>query len=886
MTTKPASEPTPGGEVPKGKSRPGRWRRRAVVGLVCLVVAGGVLWLAQRLGRPEDLVYTPAGGMAEAQALVARLLATNRPWLEPEPRRATYSFRRTLNEWSPGRAWNEKSLRHLRTREAETLGPFSARWKSGDNERIGVLLETPLPALLDTNSSYSLQMVGQTTWQRRRVLAVDVTFQRPVGGRVGMGVGSTHYSSAGFETRAVRILIDPVKAVPLFVGTSDKGGFSNSPRFWSKFVFRPDYLELPGGLAPRLVEWRRPDISWRSRYEFQVTNGFWFLSHGRSVIGPSRTVFNGWSRLEQRLEVTSLEVGPIRPGDLQQEYPTRLTAGDSSLERARAWQFGPEDIFHVSGFKLAVGQELQLELGPADLGIGYCSEGALWAILIPRAGGSLTSRSAAKSEQLAHVWLRFHPKEIGRLFPQETLSADGSEALRAKMCAIANIKMLSGHAADGRATIPNPGEVRVDVDTQEGPRRVFEVDTSGGQARYVAEFESRALNLSPEAIDSMSQPLPDHRQEIAQQNRDRTRPRVVSVHPAPGATGVATTTELRLRFDRPMEPLGLGLTWESGEFRPGDFARYDSNTLEFVLPVKLRPGVLHQIAVNKDEPMLGMGGFVGTNGKPAALYAWRFITENGPAWSNAPPGGPSAAQGTAAAPAGVTDPKLLSLLQRMQQQRATLTALVEQVQTVSLSGGRKYNASGATFKWQPPNQCYGDVSQIMGGRFRLGCDGQTWWWETGSVDAPGLALCPTNGMQVVNLSLADPFGLSTDSPGTAVTNLGLVYVGTTNRAGTDFYVVEAKPSGSRWWIHAQAYRVALVAQGDYQLRFFYEAVNGRLASAGFAPPKFPGIKIEGPERLDADYTQRFVNLADGADGRMSVRWGKMGPKARSSSGLN
>jgi hypothetical protein len=46
------------------------------------------------------------------------------------------------------------------------------------------------------------------------------------------------------------------------------------------------------------------------------------------------------------------------------------------------------------------------------------------------------------------------------------------------------------------------------------------------------------------------------------------------------------------------------------------------------------------------------------------------------------------------------------------------------------------------------------------------------------------------------------------------------------------------------------------------------------------------VKAKGPEALDADYTQRFVNLCDGSDGRMSVRWGKVGPKARSSSGLN
>ena len=71
--------------------------------------------------------------------------------------------------------------------------------------------------------------------------------------------------------------------------------------------------------------------------------------------------------------------------DLLQRYPTKLTAGDTRPEHARPWEFTDGDIFRVARFRLEVGKELRVEIGPADLGIGHCADGAVWAVLIPRA---------------------------------------------------------------------------------------------------------------------------------------------------------------------------------------------------------------------------------------------------------------------------------------------------------------------------------------------------------------------------------------------------------------------------------------------------------------------------------------------------------------------
>ena len=56
--------------------------------------------------------------------------------------------------------------------------------------------------------------------------------------------------------------------------------------------------------------------------------------------------------------------------DLLQRYPTKLTAGDVALERARTWEFTSADIFRLSRFDFEAGKDLHVEVGPADLGIG------------------------------------------------------------------------------------------------------------------------------------------------------------------------------------------------------------------------------------------------------------------------------------------------------------------------------------------------------------------------------------------------------------------------------------------------------------------------------------------------------------------------------------
>jgi len=188
---------------------------------------------------------------------------------------------------------------------------------------------------------------------------------------------------------------------------------------------------------------------------------------------------------------------PAAGVDLLKRYPTALTEGDTSPDRARSWEFTGADVVRLSQFHLAVNTNLLVEAGPADLGIGHCVDGAVWAVVIPRDKGELTSSAASGPEAVAHVWLRFHPGQIARIFPPETVFSDGAGGLAPKMQAIANAKMTSSWQASGRAMIPDPKDLTVDVDTKAGVRRFFVVNTEAKTAEYVDAFEQRAIKLPP-----------------------------------------------------------------------------------------------------------------------------------------------------------------------------------------------------------------------------------------------------------------------------------------------------------------------------------------------------------------------------------------------------
>ena len=92
-------------------------------------------------------------------------------------------------------------------------------------------------------------------------------------------------------------------------------------------------------------------------------------------------------------------------------------------------------------------------------------------------------------------------------------------------------------------------------------------------------------------------------------SRPSQSPHIVSVFPDRNATDVQTDTEIRIRFNQPMNPEKFNIEWSTDYrtrpsnvgFRMRGPVRYLAETYEFVFPVRLTPDSLHRIQVVTED---------------------------------------------------------------------------------------------------------------------------------------------------------------------------------------------------------------------------------------------------------------------------------------------
>lgn len=185
--------------------------------------------------------------------------------------------------------------------------------------------------------------------------------------------------------------------------------------------------------------------------------------------------------------------------DLLNKYPTKLESGDRAPQNARPWTFEESDMFELSGFKLEIGADLKVEAGRSDLGIGHTKDGAVWAVVLPRDKSALQASATRQTEAVSHLWIRFHPARINRLFPPDTVTTNGNRMRFAEIQRIAGAKLPGSFHAGLNVMIPEPRDLVIDADTVEGPRRFFVVDHDAASVKYIGAFESRAMP-KPKAI--------------------------------------------------------------------------------------------------------------------------------------------------------------------------------------------------------------------------------------------------------------------------------------------------------------------------------------------------------------------------------------------------
>jgi len=367
-----------------------------------------------------------------------------------------------------------------------------------------------------------------------------------------------------------------------------------------------------------------------------------------------------------------------------------------------------------------------------------------------------------------------------------------------------------------------------------------------------------------------------------------SEPRVVSVTPAPGSD-VAMFAILRVEFDQAMSPYCYGLTDVSegratrGSARLGPRVECDAEVKEFRIPVIFPPSGQNSIILS------GFRAATGVEAEPMVLtyqsskhlfsaewYTY-FIQKR-------------------------RDPTLRYVLDQMRRVRQTVTSLEETVQVVSMysSGGNtgtRLRGSRSVFRLQSSRQFYGDVSQRMDCPFVVGSDGKTCWFRWREY----VEECSFEDVGQRNLLFCDPLETLTADVSTALDRSYVEYLGTSVLGGRRCHRLQTwggRLSGSSawcwardWWVDEETWMpVQLIKYwgGPSRMvhRFRYESVNKPIDITKFRPQGVEGLPRKLVEPLGEGYTTRFVTVKDGSNGRMSVRWGKLGPKGRYSGGLN
>jgi beta-lactamase regulating signal transducer with metallopeptidase domain len=480
-------------------------------------------------------------------------------------------------------------------------------------------------------------------------------------------------------------------------------------------------------------------------------------------------------------------------------------------------------------------------------------------------------------------------------------------------------------------------------------------------------------------------------------------PRVVDVFPQDGARNVDPVTEIRLRFDRPMDPSRANLAWDSRDrlgYRLAGPMRYDERTRTFSLPLHLTPGGVHRItagSVDRDGP-LRPEGFASVEDVPAKPFSWSFTTsDRGNVAGAEPPRvtsvdpppdtqqalltplrvtfdrpmDPSSYGVTGPVPADGREPELLNhpdydpasrtfalllklppdwngdvrlvgfrsaegaavtpvtlpyrtrrellapslrarleraatdstglvrFLERVRAARRDRPGLREDVITTLTSGPgvpgwhRRYSTSGATFAIRDDRHFYAEIDEIMGLPFQIGCDGETCWFRREGE----FSTLPVNEVAEKNLLVGDPFGASSRAkPSEIIRNRKLEDLGLTNALGhpcrrirswdVQLFASEFVTSPVDWFIDVESLLPVRIDIGTYTMDFTHPHLGEPIPDDLFRRRADPRIREAQAEPLAEGYTRRFLNVIDGSNGRMTVRWGSKGPGGTSSSGLN
>ena len=162
----------------------------------------------------------------------------------------------------------------------------------------------------------------------------------------------------------------------------------------------------------------------------------------------------------------------------------------------RDWRCGPEDVFELKSFRYTLGGGLAIDCGPSDVVFGHCGTNVVWAVVLPREPGRVKSKDTDE-ESVRSIWMRFNPALVGKLFPKKTVKGAGDPGAVLDALRVCRHKVDGCWQAGSWPIIPYRKSVVFDIDTPEGKRRMFMVDTEKGTAKYEHFFATKPVPARP-----------------------------------------------------------------------------------------------------------------------------------------------------------------------------------------------------------------------------------------------------------------------------------------------------------------------------------------------------------------------------------------------------
>jgi hypothetical protein len=177
--------------------------------------------------------------------------------------------------------------------------------------------------------------------------------------------------------------------------------------------------------------------------------------------------------------------------DFSHRYRATLDYAEES--RGYPWTCTAQDVWRLKEFSYALGNEFAVRLGPSQVVFGCHGTNVLWAVVIPDQPGLVVKAEQGRGEHITSIWMRFHPARVGELFPAAAVVGQGDAKARPPALRVAAHKMRGCWHAGNVPMVPSRNVITLDMETQEGRRRFFSLDTNSGKIEYQDFFRTRTV---------------------------------------------------------------------------------------------------------------------------------------------------------------------------------------------------------------------------------------------------------------------------------------------------------------------------------------------------------------------------------------------------------